>query len=65
MELPNFSGKDNEYVRWRQRLRRIVEEGQVVTDAYKLARLKGAVERGRAQDIIHGFLDGPGASQIA
>ena len=46
MELPKFSGKDNEYVRWRQRFRRIVDEGQGVTDAYKLARLKEAVEGG-------------------
>ena len=65
MKLPKFSGKDNEYVRWRQRFRRIIDEGQGVTDAYKLARLKEAVEGGRAQDIIDGVLDGPGAYQIA
>ena len=65
MELPKFSGKENEYVRWRQCFRRIVDEGQGVTDAYKVARLKEAVEGGRAQDIIDGVLDGPGSYLIA
>ena len=36
-----------------------------MTDAYKLARLKEAVEGGRAQDIFDGVMDGPGAYQIA
>ena len=61
MELPKFSGLDQDYIPWRQRFIRVIHENPRYTSDHKLARLREAVDGGRAAEIVRGILDGPDA----
>ena len=61
LELPKFSGNAQQFVRWCQTFKRLVDEDRYVSDDYKLARLKEALQGSSAEDIVAQMFDGPGA----
>ena len=61
LELPRFSGRTEEYPRWRQHFRRLVDDDPATTEVYKLAQLRECLMGGGAEEIVDGILDGPGA----
>ena len=63
MELPKFTGKACDYVRWRQRLLQVVDSN--LPEEYRLVRLREAVNDREAASLIADSLDGPGAYQAA
>ena len=65
MKLPTFDGQQCNFVVWRQRFGRIVDEDQSVSEDYKFERLREALAGGKAEDIIAGVIDGAGAYQAA
>ena len=68
MDLPKFSGNDNDYLQWRQRFVQTLqlEAGSVLmSDEYKMNRLREALDGGKAASLVAGILDGPGAYEAA
>ena len=65
LELPKFSGKAEEYARWRQHFKRLVDDDTTTSELYKLAQLRDCCMGGRAEDIVEGILDGPGSYRAA
>ena len=63
MALPKFSGHADEYIRWKQRFLQVVDADQYMPEDYKLARLREALEGGKAADMVSGIFDGVGAYQ--
>jgi len=63
LEMPKFSGKAREYIRWRQRFNQCIDTR--LPEEYKLARLMEAVQGGSAEELIADLLDGPGAYDTA
>ena len=62
LELPKFNGQQESYLRWRQRFMRLVDDGLMSTEDYKMARLREALDGGKAEELVSGILDGPGAN---
>ena len=48
IELPIFSGKEEEYLRWKQRFLQAMAMDGPCSEEYQLCRLREAVERGKA-----------------
>ena len=65
LQLPKFNGQPSEYLRWRQRFKSLIEEDPLVTEYYKLARLRESVEGCTADELIRDIIDGPGAFKAA
>ena len=65
LELPRFDGMQRSYVRWRQRFMRLVDDDYSVSEDYKMARLREALDGGKAEELICEVLDGPGAYRAA
>ena len=65
LELPKFDGSQKNYIRWRQKFLRLVDDDHMVSEDYKMARLREALEGGTADDLIADLLDGPGAYSAA
>ena len=65
LELPKFDGLQKSYVRWRQRFMRLVDDDLMVSEDYKMARLREALDGGKAEELISEVLDGPGAYRSA
>ena len=65
MKLPKFDGKQSNYVTWRQRFDRLVDEDMAISEDYKFERLREALAGGAADEIIAGVIDGAGAYQAA
>ena len=63
LELPKFSGKGKDYVRWKQRFLQCIDPRY--PEEYALARLREAVEGGTAEPLIADLLDGRGTYQVA
>ena len=63
MELPKFTGKACDYVRWRQRFLQVVDSS--LPEEYRLVRLREAVNDGEAASLIADLLGSPGAYQAA
>ena len=61
LELAKFSRNAQQFVRWSQSFKRLVDEDRYVSDDYKLARLKEALQGSSAEDIVAQMFDGPGA----
>eukprot|EP00117_Sycon_ciliatum_P034581 scpid8721/ scgid26367/ len=61
LELPKFNGQQESYLRWRQRFMRLVDDDLMSTEDYKMARLREALDGGKAEELVSGILDGPGA----
>ena len=65
LDLPKFNGEQKSYIRWRQKFLRLVDDDNMTSEDYKLARLREALEGGTAEELITDFLDGPGAYRMA
>ena len=65
LECPKFTGKASEFVKWKQSFTRLVDEDPYVSQEFKLARLKEALQGGSAEDIVGEMFDGPGAYTAA
>ena len=65
LQLPKFSGKDKDYLEWRQRFMIAIGNDPNLNECYKLARLKEALDGGTAASLIKGIMDGPGAYRRA
>ena len=49
LELPKFDGKPENYFRFRNRFRRLIEEDNTLSDYYKLTRLRECLAGGKAE----------------
>ena len=61
LELPKFTGKVGDFIRWRQRFQQLVHHDSSMTEEDKLARLREALGGGEAEELVADVLDGPGA----
>ena len=65
LELPKFSGNAQQFMRWSESFKRLVDEDRYVSDDDKLARLKEALQGSLAEDIVAQMFDRPGAYAAA
>eukprot|EP00117_Sycon_ciliatum_P022619 scpid12577/ scgid5257/ len=65
LELPRFSGKTNDYSRWKQRFKQLIDDDAFLSEGHKFARLREALTGGDAYELIAEIVDGPGAYNAA
>ena len=65
LELPNFNGKNSEYLRWWHRFRSLIHEDNTLSDYHKLARLRECLSGGSADELVRDIMEGPGAYEAA
>jgi len=65
LKVPRFGGLEKDYLQWRQRFLRTVDCNPWTSDDHKLDRLRESTEGGKAESLVAGVIDGPGAYQEA
>ena len=58
MSLPHFSGKSQEYARWKSRFLQFMPS--YLPEEYRMERLREAVAGGSSESLIASLIDGPG-----
>ena len=61
LEIPKFSGKQRNYLQWRQCFQQVIDVDTRTTENYKLAQLRAALAGGEAEELVAGVIDEPGA----